>query len=295
MNKISEMIEKYDLPPELVEQSNIHRQMVVADIDVRAFVEQNQLTHEDILKWFSLFSNFVTNKQSDKPNKQVLRYQDGVVDIAEFLDPEQQKRIEDKVSTAFITDSQTERLRGLSFDDVEVDDLNRSIVTAFKRLVDGYSYKGQSVGIWLHGQFGRGKTYLLGVLANELHRKGAGVTLVSPNTFISGAYSAMNQQKTHVGASPLEAYINKFANAEVLILDDMGTEHLSEYGTKILYEMMAKRYDRGKLTFASSNLTIDEYTEFLIKSNAMDANRLQERLRLLCSQVKLDGSNRRTK
>lgn len=182
-------------------------------------------------------------------------------------------------------DDLNEVLRGVTFNDLTVDENNGMLISSLKRLTETFKEEKREKGIWVHGQFGRGKTFILGALANELNAIGAEVTFISLKSYVDTYMAKPFGEK--------EAYLQSVAKTEVLVLDDIGTEHLSEYGVKIVYELMANRYAHKRLTFASSNLTISEYEELLQRSNAVDIDRLIERLRHLFAQFKLEGNNRR--
>lgn len=250
------------------------------DETVKEFIDMNDIDDDTINRFRSTLIIFYKRKQNGEQLKLIYHnaYKHAIIDVREVVERRKPKK-------TLTTDTITSQLRGLSFSDLIVDGNNEKLVEAFKRLVGGYNELKTSKGIWVHGEFGRGKTYILGALANELHKEGANVTFISPKTFIDNYMTLPFSEK--------ESYLKQVAETEVLILDDMGTEYLSEYGVKAMYELMAIRYAQSRLTFASSNLTISEYIQLLSKANRMDAERLQERLRHLFTQLKLNGDNRR--
>ena len=64
-------------------------------------------------------------------------------------------------------------IKDASFKDIYKDDKSRiPIVKYFKEFFDHYYDKEKPKGMYLHGSFGSGKTYLIAALFNELAKKG---------------------------------------------------------------------------------------------------------------------------
>ena len=54
-------------------------------------------------------------------------------------------------------------------------------------------------------------------------------------------------------------YAAELARESLLVIDDIGAEHGSEYGSQKLLEVLDKRL--GKWTFITSNLTMERFAE----------------------------------
>ena len=249
--------------------------------NVKDFIRENEIDDETVNTYRSELIQF--NTRSAAGEQLELAYEKAINYKIIELREQPPKPIQRPKKLKF--DELNEVLRGLTFSSLKVDHYNERLIESLQRLTFSFGEGKHDKGIWVHGQFGRGKTYVLGALANELHARGAEVTFMSLKNFVD-TYMAKD-------FSDKEAYLQEVAKTEVLILDDVGTEHLSEYGVKIIYELMANRYAHKRLTFASSNLTILEYQTLLQRSNAVDVDRLIERLRHLFVQFKLEGENRR--
>ena len=284
MNNIGEAIEAIQdyLPSRQTKSIDEMLQEALQDDTIKKFVEENNISEETINTFRSTLIIYHQRKQAgeDLALNFSGAYRGDIIEVVEIKQPYKPKK-RAKLETDLITSS----LRGLYFKDLERDEYNDKLIASFERLVSNYSEIDTKKGVWVHGNFGRGKTYILGALANELFANYVDVTFISPKTFIDQYMSLPFADK--------EAYLKKVAEVEVLIMDDIGQEYATEFSVKVIYELMAIRYANNRLTFASSNLTIDEYVQSLSKANAMDAGRLNERLKHLCTQYKLDGNNRR--
>ncbi|MTD29601.1 primosomal protein DnaI [Planomicrobium sp. YIM 101495] len=148
-------------------------------------------------------------------------------------------------------------------------------------------------GLYLYGQFGIGKSYLLSAVANELAEMNIKTVLVFVPEF-------MREMKQSIADHTLQEKIDYVKQADVLMLDDLGAEAMSSWtrddvlGT-ILHYRMAER----KPTFISSNFSYDELQHHLTYSQRgekedLKAARIMERVRALTTPVKLNGRNRRT-
>ena len=89
--------------------------------------------------------------------------------------------------------------------------------------------------------------------------------------------------------------------AEYLILDDIGSEAVSEFvRDDILFRILDYRLDHSLITLFTSNLTKEELLKHYQydrreKSNLMNAKRLMERIDILTDDYVLMGKNMRRK
>lgn len=148
-------------------------------------------------------------------------------------------------------------------------------------------------GLYLYGQFGIGKSYLLSAVANALAEKNVKSVLVFVPEF-------MREMKQAIGDQTLQEKVDYVKKADVLMLDDIGAEAMSSWtrdevlGT-ILHYRMAEKLP----TFMTSNFSYSELQHHLTYSQRgekedLKAARVMERIRALTTPVKLDGRNRRT-
>ena len=92
-------------------------------------------------------------------------------------------------------------------------------------------------GLYLTGDFGVGKTYILAGLANTIARQGSRVVFLHVPSFIASLGS-------HFQDNSLNDEIDRIASAPVLIFDDIGAETLSEWSRDdVLGVILQKRMD----------------------------------------------------
>lgn len=112
--------------------------------------------------------------------------------------------------------------------------------------------------ILMMGQSGLGKTYLMHAMAKVLLQRGFSVMLLSAYRFLDIARKAYFSGDT--------AEMNALIDADVLMIDDMGSEPLMENITITQwFNLINERQQRGRATIISTNLMEDElrrrYTE----------------------------------
>lgn len=112
--------------------------------------------------------------------------------------------------------------------------------------------------ILMMGQSGLGKTYLMHAMAKVLLQRGFSVMLISAYRFLDTA------RKAYFSGSTAE--MDTLIDADVLMIDDMGSEPLMENITIVQwFNLINERQQRGRATVISTNLMEDElrrrYTE----------------------------------
>ncbi|MBT2569244.1 primosomal protein DnaI [Planococcus sp. ISL-110] len=147
-------------------------------------------------------------------------------------------------------------------------------------------------GLYLYGQFGIGKSYLLSAVANEL----AEINVKSVLVFVP---EFMREMKQAIGDQTLQEKVDYVKKADVLMLDDIGAEAMSSWTRdEVLGTILHYRMSEKLPTFMSSNFSYSELEYHLTYSQRgekedLKAARIMERIRTLTKPVKLDGRNRR--
>ena len=165
-------------------------------------------------------------------------------------------------------------------------------------LIENFDLNKKQRGLWVQGDFGIGKTYLMSAMAKELNKKGAGVTMVELGEFIETYKSNFGNNE-----DKQQKVLNNLIFVDVLIIDDIGAEHTTEWAIQqVIYPIINKRYKSEKLTFFTSNLTKFDYAKRLISpakqtKNDEDtketAKRLLTRIDGLTKEIQTSGNNRR--
>ena len=175
--------------------------------------------------------------------------------------------------------------------DIDVNDKKRvKLINWVVKFFDNYDpYKVQK-GLYLNGSFGAGKTFIISALFNELKlTKKARCEIVYFPELLRSLKDNWNSY---------EDKISYLEEVDLLLIDDIGAEKVTEWGRdEVLGTILQYRMDKGKTTFFTSNLTIDELENHLsLTNNNVDmvkARRIIERIKQLTESVELISDNRR--
>lgn len=147
-------------------------------------------------------------------------------------------------------------------------------------------------GLYLYGEFGVGKTYLMGAIANKLSEQGHSVYFVHVPTFC-------REIKASLGDHSFMEKIDELEKVDCLILDDIGAESFSPWlRDEVLGPIIQYRTQNDKPILYSSNLDYDNLRVHLAESSRsqiddMKAYRIAERIRSFTTPYKMYGENRR--
>jgi len=177
--------------------------------------------------------------------------------------------------------------------DIDISDKKRQEVICYlDEFFDNYSPAKNNVGLYLHGSFGSGKSFLVSALLNELHeKKKASVCMI----YFPEALRTLKNDWDDFGSK-----MEYLKSVDILLIDDIGAEKVTEWGRdEILGTILQARMDNQLSTFFTSNLNIKELESHLALSNRSDdlvkARRIIERIKQLTNDIELISINRREK
>lgn len=185
-----------------------------------------------------------------------------------------------------------EEMRHATFKNLYRDDKNRiPIIKYFKSFLDDYEEKkDENKGLYLHGSFGSGKTYLVAALLNELAKRNIRSAMVYFPEFLRQLKSSFHDD--------YEEKFNYIKKVPILLLDDIGAENLTPWSRdEILGSILQYRMEQHLPTFFTSNLTLEELEYHLGNTTSgidkVKARRIIERIKQLTVDLELISRNRR--
>lgn len=198
---------------------------------------------------------------------------------------------ESKINKSFTLGISNE-IKNASMSEIDINDKKR--VELIKWLKNFYDeYPNSKKGLYLHGSFGSGKTYLVAALLNELAKKNYKTVIMYYPEMLSRLKSTFD--------STVESYnevFDKIKICDILLIDDIGAETVTNWSRdEILGTILQYRMEHELSTFLTSNLTIEELeTHLSLVKNNMDkvkARRIIERIKQLTTDMELISVNRR--
>ena len=182
----------------------------------------------------------------------------------------------------------TKELETSSLKTIDTTDKNRYILIKWvTNFIKEYDYGKNMKGLYLHGNFGCGKTYILSACFNEMQKRGFKTKIVYlPDLLrtIKGDFEAMND------------IMDELCGVDLLLIDDIGAEKVTDWGRdEILGTILQSRMNEHKTTFFTSNFTIRELEEHLSNKgiDKVKANRIIERIKQLTLDMEMLGANMR--
>lgn len=153
-------------------------------------------------------------------------------------------------------------------------------------------YPNVSKGLYLHGSFGSGKSYLISAAFTSLAQKGYKSTIIFWPEFLRELKSSFGYDLEY------KNIINKIKNTPLLFIDDIGAENLTSWSRdEVLCTILQYRMDNKLCTFFSSNLNINDLEKHLSitkeGNEIVKARRIIERIKQMTIDMELISKNLR--
>lgn len=180
-------------------------------------------------------------------------------------------------------------LKNANMKDIFTDDASR--LEAIEWLMNFLKkYPKVEKGLYLHGSFGTGKTYLIAALFNELAKKGIKSSIIYWPEFLRDLKASFNTD-----FKERFEYIKK---APLLLIDDIGAENTTDWGRdEVLGPLLQHRMQMNLITFFTSNFDIEllegHFSVSKDKISVVKAKRIIERISYITETRKIIGKNRR--
>ena len=277
-------------------------QKILKDPDVAAFIQQESLNQDELSRSISKFNQYITERDKflrgdtdyiAKGYKPILVMNHGYADVSyeetpELIAAEKEAAIKKRLNLINFPSS----LKNVSFLDVYRDDVQR--LTVLKRMIEFVNdYPNNLKGLYLYGDFGVGKSFMVAALAHDLSEKrGVSSTLLHYPSFVIDVKNA-------IGDGNVKTLVDEIKLSEVLILDDIGAEQSTAWvRDEILQVILQYRMQENLPTFFTSNFDFEDLEKHFAKGKqgndeTWEARRVMERIRYLAEETRLEGVNRR--
>ena len=140
--------------------------------------------------------------------------------------------------------------------------------------------KKESIGLLIYGEPGNGKTHTATCIANTLMAKMVPVICVNIDSLLSRIKETYNTW----GKEGEETILRSLSNADLLIIDDLGTEQDTDWSKSKIYNILDSRYRNGLPLIVTTNIPL---TELKNKYHERTYDRLLE----MCTPILNDGSS----
>lgn len=133
-------------------------------------------------------------------------------------------------------------------------------------------------GILLYGGVGTGKTYATACICNELMENGKTTLVMNLGLY----YLKLRRE----WAEAENGVLNYVKTCDLLVIDVLGTENVSEFTKEKMFNLIDTRYRANKPMLITTNLTPDEIREKL-------GSRIADRIAGSCLEYEVKGESKR--
>ena len=184
--------------------------------------------------------------------------------------------------------SEDDIINEASMKDIDLTDKNRvKLIKWVANFIKKYNPKKKIKGLYLHGSFGCGKTFILSAMFNELKKQRYTTEIVYFPTLLRDLKQDFDS---------LAYRMDYLENVDLLLIDDIGAENVSVWSRdEILGTILQSRMNNNKATFFTSNFNIEELEDHLSQkgTDVVKARRIIERIKQLTEDMEIISINRR--
>ena len=169
--------------------------------------------------------------------------------------------------------------------DIDVTDKNRiKVIKWLDNFYENFSFSKKIKGLYLHGNFGSGKTFLISALFHELEEKKNVTTKV---IYYPEMLKSLKADWEIYGKT-----FQMLETVDLLCFDDIGAEKITEWSRdEVLGTILQTRMSNNLPTFFTSNLTLEELeNHFCMNSNSdekIKSRRIMERIKQLSENIEM--------
>ncbi|MGN1341820.1 MAG: primosomal protein DnaI [Bacilli bacterium] len=274
------------------------------DDTFKKIVNKIKLPKEELIKYTSLIKDCSVELKNCENCKNIMECKNTVTGYVYYPSLEQNNLVFSYVACKYKKKLEKERayqnnvmivdmpkeILDASMKNIYTDDKNRlETIKWLTTFIKKYEMGEKTKGLYLTGNFGCGKTYLVAACFNELAKKGKKVAIVYYPEFLRELKESFSDDFKNI--------FNKTKKAELLLIDDIGAETTTNWNRdEILGTILQYRMQESLPTFFTSNLSIKELEEHLAGSDSegkIKSRRIIERIKYLTDNITMVAENRR--
>lgn len=178
------------------------------------------------------------------------------------------------------------RMRDIDFQDKK----RASVIKWIDQFFSSYDYGKEMKGLYLHGSFGSGKSFLISALFHELE------LTYHVSALIVYVPEALRNLKDDWEL--FESKMRQYQTVDLLLLDDIGAEKVTEWGRdEVIGTILQYRMEHALPTFFTSNMNLELLERHFANTGSnidmVKSRRIIERIKQLSVPMELISENRR--
>ena len=198
------------------------------------------------------------------------------------------------------------RFLNRTFETFEVNDKNRMAFNIAKKYADNFHYmvpeikdgramrpKSPVNGLFITGGYGTGKTHLVAAISNQLLSAGIGVICMTMIDLLARIKNSFGKNEEFSEAEILKIY----EDVPLLVIDDIGSEQPTEWGSSKIFEIVNARYENYMPTIITTNYTGKDLVKRMKPQgqDSRNAEKTLDRLQEASVGIIMDWESYRTK
>ena len=274
------------------------------DDTFKKIVSKIKLPKDEIMKYTSLIKDSSLELKNCANCKNIMECKNSVVGHVYYPEVQEENIVFSYVPCKYKKklDKDTEYQNNISLFDmpkaileasmknIYTDDKNRletiKWLTIFIKKIENNE---KSKGLFLTGNFGCGKTYVVAAAFNELAKKGKKVACLYYPEFLRSLKERFSDDYREV--------FDKVKKCDLLLIDDIGAETVTSWNRdEVLGTILQYRMQESLPTFFTSNLSLKELEVHLAGNDSegkIKARRIIERIKYLTDNITMIAENRR--
>ena len=302
MKKIDEMMKKTNN-----EKLLINFNKALKDDEFKEFIDLLGLTYEELSKYTSILKDSKEEYFHCKNCKSILECKNKITGYAYLPEVKNdsltfcykkcrfKKEIDsvNKYLDNVYTFDVPEDIRHADIKQIYKTDKNRyNVIKYIGNFIKEYQQGKNIKGLYLYGNFGCGKTYLISAMLNELAKKGISSSIVFWPEYLRMLKSNFNTK------DEFNKNFEQIKTTPILLIDDIGAENVTPWARdEILCTILQYRMEEHLPTFFTSNLDLEALEQHLKESTTsasdIKARRIIERIKQLTNYEEMISKNLR--
>ena len=219
---------------------------------------------------------------------------------------EEAERIQRRINKLIKDSGIRGRFLNRTFDRFDIDEKNQKAYNIAKRYADTFPSmlpkkmddrghvqppEKERNGLFITGSYGTGKTHLATAIANQIMATGTPVICMTMIDLLSRIKQTFNKDDGATEAEVMKIY----EEVPLLIIDDIGSEQPSEWGSTKIFAIVNARYEAYMPTIITTNYAGDELvrrmTPILPNGRPLDsrnAEKTLDRLKEMCVGIEMN-------
>jgi len=225
---------------------------------------------------------------------------------------EEQDRLQRKINKLIKDSGIRGRFLNRTFERFEVNEENRRAYEAAKRYADNFRdmlpKKGpdgivdppeiECNGLFITGSYGTGKTHLATAISNQLIREGIPVICMTMIDLLARIKQTFDRSDEATEAEIMKIY----EEVPLLVIDDIGSEQPSEWGSTKIFAIINARYEAYMPTIVTTNYAGDELIRRMTPigpngrpMDSRNAEKTLDRLKEMCVGIEMNWESWRSR